>query len=159
MPTTINGVTATLGRDPRNLQRFQVKIQVYSTTKTGLKASKDLDPGEYRNQKELMADVRRAGEQGAEYLGINYFDNLDPAQCGRFAVKAFTEECKLQAALRKSGPLKITRLMNHKNKLKSYERHLLKKLHRLVIKKKQPLTPVEADWIDKTLAEIHGESL
>lgn len=158
MSTTINGVTARLGRDPEDVRRFRLTIQVYSKKRPGLKASNDIDPGKSSNQQHLLQLVGTAGAACAEYLGKRYGDNIDPAECAKFAIRAFGEECRLMEALKKDAPAKLKRLESMAARLRNEEQDLLSKL-RFELNRGGQLTPLEVEWIDRRIGELHSSQL
>lgn len=158
MTTTINGVSARLGRDPEDFRRYRITVQVYSRVKPGLKASNDIDPGASNGQQHLLQLIGAAGAACAEYLGEKYGDNIDPATASRDAIRAFGEECHLLAAMSKDAPEKVKRLESQAVRLKAEERELLSKF-RWSLDHGERLTPLEVEWLNRRIGELHQSQL
>lgn len=158
MTTTIQGVSARLGRDPDDFRRYLVTVQVYSQTKPGLKATNDIDPGKATNHQHLLQLVGTAAAACAEYLGEKYGDNIDPATASRDALRAFGEEAKLLVALAKDAPAKVKRLEAMSARLPNEEQELLHKL-RWAIDHGEKLTPLEIEWVNRRIGELHTNQL
>ena len=158
MSVTIEGVQCRLGRDPDDLRRFSINVAVYSQTKPGVKANSSVDPGAAHGKEHLLHMIGVAAAACCEYLHETHGDNVDPAHASKAALHSFAEECRLQEELKKSGPAKIKRLEFHADKLPAQERELLLKL-RWLIDKGQALTPVEDEWIDSRIRQIHKDQI
>ena len=158
MTTTIQGVSARLGRDPEDFRRYLITVQVYSRTRPGLKSSTDIDPGQCASQQHILQMIGTAGAACAEYLGEKYGDNIDPVVASRDAVRAFGEECWLMAELAKDVPAKLKRLEANVAKLSNENQEQLRRLRYLVDHQEQ-LLPKEVAWLNQRLGELHGGQL
>lgn len=158
MTTTIQGVSARLGRDPEDFRRYLITVQVYSRTRPGLKATHDIDPGKCSGQQHLLQMIGTAGAACAEYLGEKYGDNIDPVAASRDALRAFGEEARLQAALAKDAPAKVKRLESMSAQLRNEEQELLHKL-RWALDHGEKLTPIEVEWVNQRIGELHAAQL
>ena len=158
MSTTINGITVRLGRDSENLARYVVTVQATSRRKPGLKASHDIDPGASNGQQHLLQLIGAAGAACAEYLGEKHGDNIDPVTASRDAIRAFGEECRLLAAMSKDAPEKVKRLEAQAVRLKAEERELLSKF-RWSLDHGERLTPLEVEWLNRRIGELHQSQL
>lgn len=158
MTTTINGITARLGRSAEDFRRYQITVQVNSKKRPGLKSTSDIDPGKANNYHHLLQMVGAAGAACAEYLGEKYGDDVDPTEASRDAIRAFGEECWLLVSLTKDAPTKLKRLESHAAKLRNPDRELLLKL-RWAVDRGEILTPQEIAWVDLRIGEIHQGSL
>lgn len=158
MSTTIEGTQVRLERDPENLRKFRIMVQVYSQKRPGLKATQEIDPGACRNKDHLLQLVGVAGAACAEYLGEKYGDNIDPADCSKNALHAFGEEARLMAALAVDVPAKMRRLESHVARLTNEQQEVLLRLRHLLDKQCR-LVPREIRWLDERLGEIHGSQL
>lgn len=156
MTTTIQDVQARLGRDPEDLRKYRVTIQVCSKKRPGLKSSTDIDPGEAASQHQLIRMVGAAGAACAEYLGERYGDNIDTGEAYRDAVRAFEGECKLVTAVAESAYEKLKRIEAHVARLSDEKRELVQRL-RYLVDHYGKLLPREAAWIDQRIQEIHSE--
>lgn len=154
MTVAVEGVSARLGRDPDDFRRYLVTVQVYSKTKPGLKASSNIDPGKATNQQHLLQLVGTAAAACAEYLGEKYGDNIDPVTASRDALRAFAEEARLTKALALDAPAKVKRLEAMGARLPNQEKELLHKL-RWAIDHGGQLTPLEIEWVNRRIAELH----
>lgn len=158
MTTTIQGVQARLGRNPEDPRKYQVTVLVYSKKRTGLKSSTDIDPGQCASQQQLLQLIGTAGAACAEYLGKRYGDNIDPAECAKFAIRAFGEECRLMAELAKDVPAKLKRLESKAALLSNENQEQLRRL-RYLVNHQEKLLPKEVAWLNQRLGEIHGGQL
>ena len=158
MTTTIQGVSARLGRDPEDFRRYLITVQVYSRTRPGLKATHDIDPGKCSGQQHLLQMIGTAGAACAEYLGEKYGDNIDPVAASRDALRAFGEEARLQAALAKDAPAKVKRLEANVAKLSNENQEQLRRL-RYLVNHQEKLLPREVAWLNQRLGELHGGQL
>ena len=158
MTTTIQGVQARLGRNPEDPRKYQVTVLMYSQVRPGLKSSTDIDPGQCASQQHLLQMIGTAGAACAEYLGEKYGDNIDPVVASRDAVRAFGEECRLLAAMSKDAPEKVKRLEAQAVRLKAEERELLSKF-RWSLDHGERLTPLEVEWLNRRIGELHQSQL
>ena len=154
MSVTVNGVCVRLGRDPDN-GKYVIHVQVYSAQRPGLKADVELDPGDAESNQHLLKLIEVSACAGAEYLGEEYDDNIDPGEAGRNALVAFAEECKLQTLLGRDAPQKVKELENFLSLLSDADRELLLKL-RWSLNSNIPLVPMEIEWVNQRLAHVRG---
>ena len=158
MTTTIQGVQVRLGRNPEDPRKYRVTVLVYSQKRPGLKSTTDIDPGKCANQQHLLQLIGTAGAACAEYLGKRYGDNIDPAECAKFAIRAFGEECRLVAELAKDAHSKLKRLESNAAKLSNEHQEQLRRL-RYLVDHQEKLLPKEVEWLNKRLGELHGGQL
>lgn len=158
MTTVIEGVEVTVGRLDADWRKFGIKISVRSSKKDGHKARAELDPGAFANQAALLEAIGRAGASCGEYLGIKYKEDPDIFNCAHYAQRAFLEEMRMMAEMKKDVPAKLKRLRDNSYGLKNAELELLERFEWL-IKNDHPLGPREVQAIDVMISKIHGNSL
>lgn len=148
---TIDHVSVTLGRDDD--QKFVVKVQVLSQKKPGLRANVELDPGKCQNNAEFLKLLQAAAGACAEYLG-KYGDNIDPANCTKLVLEAFTVEARMTKALTQDAGLKMKAIGDNLSRLPN--KHL--EVYRAISwRMKQPgylTTPKEIKWMDDRIREV-----
>lgn len=158
MTTSIEGVEVELGRLDADWRKFGIKVKVWSKVKPHLKATNEIDPGEALSRQHLLDLVGVAGGACAEYLGRRYGDNLDSVTVASNALKAFAEECRLQAALSDGVREKVERLKTHKELLTEPERELLERCG-FFLARGDALTPKEILALDVMIGRVHSFNL
>lgn len=158
MATSVEGVLVKVGRMEDDWRKFAIIVQVRSLNKPHLKASKEIDPGKCLNQAELLKAVAVAAGLCSEYLGKKYGENQNPGLCVIYSQRAFLEEMRLMAELKKDAPEKIKRLKNNSSILSGAETTLLDRLDWLV-KRGESLTLQEGQALDVMVGRLHSNQL
>jgi hypothetical protein len=159
MSVTIGRTTVRFDRKEEDPRQYVITVQVLSEKRKGLKGDVKVDPLAATSVAQLAGMVEAAGGAAAEYLGENYNDNIDPSQCARDAVKAFGEECRMMAELKKDLPDKVKRLEFYAGMLTGFmtdaEQELLK---RIVWSVNHDVTPPtqEIQWVNEKVAQLQG---
>jgi hypothetical protein len=135
-------------RDANN-EKYVINVAVYSTTKRGLKASNDIDPGKCADEASLVRLVFTAGAACAEYLCEKFKERHDPQQCGALAATDLARECRLMATLTKGFGQKLAELLAMP--LLPVERMRAERLQWSVNRGASP-TQNEAAWVDRLIA-------
>ncbi len=154
----MNRVEVVLGRLEDDWRKTGITVKVWSQRKSHLKATNEIDPTNSDSPERLIQMVGAAGGACAEYLGKKYGDNIDPSDCARDAMRAFGEECRLQASLAVGAPAKVARLRGQEHRLKNNEQELLIRLNWL-LDNHQKLTPKELDAVDSMISRLHASQL
>jgi len=159
MTTSLQGVEVEMTRLDRDWRQigFMVKVHLQRKGKL-LKATNEVDPLSFPSPQKLSNAIGVAAGACAEYLGKKYNANIDPHECAKLAIKAFSEELMMQEALKKSVPEKLRRVAQHRLSILNGEETELLSRFQHATQHNLPLTPKEGLVLDVWIARIHEAS-
>lgn len=159
MPTAIDNVEVSFEPSELDWRKTVVGVRVISRAKVGLRTHKQIDPAKVGDVRGLGYAIGAAAAIGAEQLDRKYGDKFTPEHCAQVAVKAFGEECKLQAEASKGFPIKLARVRAHAQSLSAQDQELLGRMEWRA-KQNPPLTTsAEVSRVNDWIAAIHAGTL
>lgn len=148
---TLENVCVTLGRGDD--QKFVVKVQVLSNKKPGLRANVELDPGKSQSNADFLKLLQAAAGACAEYLG-KYGDNIDPSNCTRLVLEAFSLEARKTKALTQDAGLKMKAIADNLSRLPNKHLDVYRAIKYRMNSPGYLTTPREVKWMDDRIREV-----
>ena len=127
--------------------KLSVFINLPSRIKKDLNAQQVIEIDPKDNPLSLCQKVELGGGAAAEYLGLKYGDNYDPATVATEAVRAFREELLLMNELKQDLPEKVRILTSKSPALDNAQQNFLGSL-RWKLERNLPITQIEAQQVN-----------
>lgn len=154
----LGAVQVSFGRSESDWRQLVIRVQVHSKLKKGLLSSVDVNPASLGNVQATIAAVSAAAGAGAEYLGQQYGDNIDPEHCAKLAREAFAAEARLMAESTQGVGVVVARLMANRAHLPEVYREKAERWNWLQTHS-QVFTPGDRTEMGQALALLHAKNL